>query len=546
MSSELEQGREAWDRRSWRSAHAALTAARSAEPLDALDLWRLALASYLIGREDDFLRALEGAHQAYLDGGEPGPALRCATWLGLHLANRGDVARATGWFGRATRLLGELEPDCAERGYALLPEGHRQIVLGDYEAASRTAAEAAAAGQRFGDRDLFTLALHMQGRALLRLGRVEEGLSLLDEAMVAVAADDLSPLVTGLVYCAVIGACREVFAVGRAQEWTAALTEWCAAQPDMVAYTGQCRVYRAEILRRRGAWRDAIEEARRACERFIETAGPRAAGAAHYQQGEAHRLLGEFSAAEGAYRAASRAGNEPQPGLALLRLAQGDGPAAAAAIRRALAETPDRHRRARLLPAHIEVMLAVGDVDRARASCAELEEIAGGCAPGIIDTMVAEARGAIALAEGDAEGALAPLRQAWREWRDLDAPYEAARARVLLGLACRALGDEEGAALELDAAREELERLGANPAVAGMSAATGGSGRAEHGLTPRERDVIALVATGRTNRRIAEALSISEKTVARHLSNIYGKLGISSRAAATAFAYEHELLDPPT
>jgi len=482
-----------------------------------------------------------------VDADEPAAAARYAFWLGFHLINRGEAARGGGWLGRASRLLQRAEGDCAERGYLLLPEGYQKLGAGDPEGAARAAAAAVEVGERFGDPDLLALALHMHGRALLRQSRVAEGLALLDEAMVSVATGELSPQVTGLIYCSVISACREVWALGRAHEWTAALTSWCDGQPDMVPYTGECRVYRAEILQLHGAWSEAMDEARRASECFERGHEPGGIGLALYQQGEVHRLRGALAAAEEAYRAASRSGREPQPGLALLRLAQGDPAAAASAIRRALAETTNRLRRARLLPACIEIMLETGDIQEARRSWAELAEIARDCAAGVLGTVVAHAEGAIELAAGDPGKALVPLRRAWQGWREADAPYEAARARVLLGLACRELGDEDGASLELEGARAEFERLGATPDLVRLDGLTRRrTSQGTHGLTPREREVLALVATGRTNRAIAEKLFISEKTVARHVANIFGKLGVSSRAAATAFAYERHLLDPPT
>ncbi len=548
IRSVLQQGREAFEGRAWARAHAALAEARerAAASLEPEDFWRLALASYLIGREGEFVRAAQQCHQARLDAGEAVAAARCAFWLGLHLAVRGEMAQASGWFGRAARVLEGEAGECAERGYLLLPEGQQQLAAGDTEAASRLAAEAAAIGQRFGERELVALALHLHGRALLRQGNVSAGLALLDEAMVGVMSDELSPQVTGLVYCSVISACREVWAFGRAHEWTAALSEWCERRPDMVAYTGECRVYRAEILRLRGEWSGALEEAERAAERLAVAADPRAVGIALYLQAEVHRLRGELAAAEEAYRAASRAGHEPQPGLALLRLAQGDDDAAAAASRRALAETTERLKRVRLLPAHVEIMLAVGDVEEARRARAELADVARSCASAVLDAVVAQATGAIALAAGDAAGALAPLRRACREWEALDARHDVARVRSLIARACRELGDDDGAALEVEAARAAFERLGAAPDLARLDAALGRAPRRDrHGLTPREREVLALVATGKTNRAIADVLSISEKTVARHVANIFGKLGLSSRAAATAFAYEHDLQHPP-
>jgi DNA-binding CsgD family transcriptional regulator len=537
---EIQIGREAFERRAWTSAHAALSGAR--EALDASDLWRLAMACYLIGRDDEYVRAAQDAHEAHLSAGRRTSASRCAFWLGFHFVTRGEVARATGWFGRAARLL-EGEPECAERGYLLIPLGFQQLDSGALEASLNTAAQAVAVGQRCRDADLQALGLHLQGRVLLRLARVEEGLALLDEAMVAVAADELSPPVTGLIYCSVIGACREVWAVRRAHEWTAALADWCALQPDMVPYAGECRVYRAEILHLRGAWQEALEEAQRAAEQL--SAGPhtRPAGLAYYQQAEVHRTKGELAAAEEAYRAASRFGREPQPGLALLRLAQGEKDAAVGAIRRALAETREIPQRARLLPAAIEILIEAGYLEEAGRAHEELVEISRSHASGGLEAVVAQAAGAIELATGNAQAALAPLRRAWREWQALGAPYLAARTRVLIALACRQLGDEDGAKLELDSARVEFHRLGAGPDVVQVDALEQRTAtRGAHGLTAREREVLALVATGQTNRSIAAHLSISEKTVARHVANIFVKLGLSSRAAATAYAYQHALV----
>lgn len=539
---DLEEAREAFERRDWQAATDAFLTARDADAAGPADLWRLAVASYLTGREEDFMRSLQRAHQANLDAGDARMAARCAFWLGLHLDGRSETAQATGWFRRARRVLDQAQVDCAERGLLLVAAARQRLMAGDVDGACALAAEAAAAGQRFGDSELVALALHVHGRVLLQMGRVSEGLSLLDEAMVAVTADELSPPMTGLIYCSVISACREVWALGRVHEWTTALTRWCENQPEMVAYTGECRVYRAEIFSFRGAWPDAIEEARRAVERFGVGSEPNATGLALYIQAELQRLRGQFAAAEEAYRAASRAGYEPQPGLALLRLAQGDDDAAVAAVRRALAETVRPLQRARLLPAAIEIFLDAGDLDDARQACEELSRVAGWCAAGVLGTMVAQARGAIELAAGRASDALPPLRQAWREWMSLDAPYDAARVRVLLGMACRDLGDDDGAAMELEAARAAFERLGAAPDLARLDALTRRGKSSRHGLTPREREVLALLATGRTNRAIADALTISERTVARHVANIFAKLGLTSRSAATAYAYEHDLL----
>ncbi len=322
--------------------------------------------------------------------------------------------------------------------------------------------------------------------------------------MVTVTAGELSLLVTGLMYCSVIKACQEVYALDRTREWTAALTQWCEGQPDMVAFAGVCQVHRAEIMQLQGTWPEAIEEARRACARS-QGVDQRAAAAALYQQAEVHRLRGEFAAAEEAYRGASQLGLEPQPGLALLRLVQGRSDAAATAIRRVAGTTVNRLKRINLLPAYIEIMLAAGDVQDARSACRELEDIARSFDTGIPDAIAAQACGAVDLAEGDAQAALGSLHRAFEVWQRIEAPYAAARVRVLIGLACRTLGDEDGAGLEIDAARSIFERLGATPDLVRINSLTKGAspGRA-HRLTPRELEVLRLVATGETNKAVAE------------------------------------------
>jgi DNA-binding NarL/FixJ family response regulator len=311
----------------------------------------------------------------------------------------------------------------------------------------------------------------------------------------------------------------------------------------MVAFTGRCLVHRTEIMALRGAWDEALEEARRAGGRCLRGNNQRAAGEASYLEGEVHRFRGDFSAAEDAYREASQRGREPQPGLALLRLAEGEARTAAASIRRVLAETTERPARAGLLPAAVEIMLATGEVDGARAACDELGGIAADYEGEMLDAVAAQARGALLLAEGDAERALGALRRAAQCWQELDAPYEVARARALVARGCRALGDEDAATMDLAAAREAFTRLGAAPALAKIDAlGRPTAARDVHGLTARELEVLRLIAAGRTNKAIAAELILSERTVERHVSNIFAKLGLSSRSAATAFAYEHELV----
>ena len=539
----LDQAGSDFERGMWGEAYARFSAADHQQPLVAEDLERLAVAAQLVGKDDVSAVMWERAHLQHLERGDLALAVRCAFWLGLGLVNRGEMARGGGWLGRAQRLVQDHELDCAERGFLLIPEALRALEGGDPSQAHSICGEVIEVGQRFGEAELVTLGRLGQGMAMVRMGRAAEGLALLDEAMVAVTAEVVSPIVVGTVYCAVILVCQEAFDLRRAHEWTAALSDWCDAQPDMVPFRGQCLVHRSEFMQWHGEWPKALDEAKRARERLSDPPGQAAIGMAFYQLGELYRLRGDFIDAEAAYREAIRHGREPQPGLSNLRLMQGQVVAAEAAIRRVLDEPRDPLTRARTLGSCVEIMLAAGHAEAAAEAAVELAAIAAEVDVPVLHATAAHAAGAVSLDRGDPRAALDALRQACAAWAELQAPYEHARSRLLVALCCRELGDRDTAALEADAARLTFERLGAAPDQARLQAlfpAT--TSTAPAGLTTRQLEVLALVAAGKANREIAAELIISEHTVRRHVQNIFVRLGVSSRAAATAFAYQHDLV----
>ena len=540
MGGALVRGRDALRRQAWGDAYAQFAAAELDDALEPADLEGAALAAYLTGRDDKSESLWVRAHRAWLEDGDLRRAARCAFWLGLPLLLKGEAARGGGWLARGTRLLDEPGSDCAEIGLLLAPVGLRALRRGDPASALETFGQVEEIGERLGDPDVLAFGRLGRGQALIALEEVPQGVSLLDEAMVAVTADDVSPIATGLVYCAVLLACQHTFDLARAEEWTAALARWCDSQQDLVPFRGECLVHRAEILQVRGEWSEARVEAQRACAWLAGRAG---GGRAHYRLGELHRLRGELTAADRDYRAASAAGCEPQPGCALLRLAQGHIEAAGAMIERAVENARDGITRAGVLPAYVEIALARQNVVAARSAADELCTLAAERDAPVLHGTAAQALGTVLLAQGDARTGSATLHESCVCWQELSAPYEVARARVALALACRELGDDHSAGLELDVARSIFDRLGAVPDVERVDRLSGAPAAAtDAGLTSRELEVLALVAGGHTNREIAAALFISPHTVRRHLQNIFRKLGVPSRAAATAFAVQHELV----
>ena len=541
-AAELVRAREAYARRAWDDAYRLFSAVDRVAPLGWEDLSMYSWAAGLSGRDRELLAILERAYQLLLDD-DPLMAARVGFWLGYRLNAFGELGQANGWFARVERLIEREGKPCAISGYLRIPQTLRHLAQNELDAAFDCAAEAARIGERFGEPDLVALARSLQGRARLRQGGIQQGLALLDEAMLTVRADGAAPIVPAIVYCILIEGCRQVYALDRCREWTAVLSSWCESQPQLVPFNGVCMVHRCEVMEMNGQWDAALEEARRACQRVPKTPDPFAAPAAHYQKAEMHRLRGELDQAEAAYLEAHRLGREPQPGMSLLRLAQGRGEVALGSIRRALAASGEPLQRARLLPAMVEIALAAGDVEGAAEASAELEGLSERFESEVLAAIAAHARGMVLLARVEPHRALEALRAALAVWQRVGAPYLAARVRVSTGLACRTLGDADGAALELAAARKVFEELGARPDLARLpSPPVEDRGHRSNGLTPRELEVLGLIAAGKTNKVIARELFLSEKTVDRHVSNIFLKLGVSSRAAATAYAFTHKLV----
>lgn len=560
MTDPLGRGRRAFAEQAWADARDMLAAADViARPvaggapgaLEPEDIERLAVATYLTGDQAAAVELWTRAHRAWLDRGEVGRAVRCGFWLAFALLNAGELSRGGGWADRAQRLLDDHGVGGPDHGYLRYCRALRTVYEGDAAAAHHDFAEAVATGSRHGDRELVALAQVGVGWCLLAEGDIADGVVLFDESMVAVTNREVSPIVVGDLCCTVITGCQQVLDLRRAEEWTRALSAWCASHPQLVLYRGNCLIHRAELMLLHGAWVDALDEAAQACDRLAHPTPQRALGAARYLQGELHRLRGDHEAADLAFRESNQWGHQPQPGMALVRVGQGRTDVAVAMMRRVLGEADTIHARARLLAPYVEIALASGDVAGARAASDELQGLAASWRSPFLTAQAAYVSGTVLLAEGDALAAVAALRRSWESWCDLDAPYEAARTRIALGQACQALGDDDGARLELDAARATFVALGAVPDIARVDGLVGPSERvaapasagssSTSGLTRRELEVLALVATGRSNRAIANDLVISEKTVANHVSSILNKLGLPSRSAATAYAYEHDL-----
>lgn len=550
----LEGARRAAADRRWLDAYEALSELDRRSALAVEDLELLATAAFLCGRGHDCRQARLRAYQLHLHRGDLRQAVRCAACIGLEQLSAGQVAEAAGclpvsmsacsaWAAQS-RALVEHEGQGVEAGLLLIPVAYEQLAMQDDPAgAADIAAQAVVIGRRFGDWDVLAMALAVQGRALTRSHRVPEGMALLDESVMLAVAGEVSPPVAGLALTGAVDTSDEAFELDRCDAWTRTLARWCDQQEGMVAFRSRSLSHLAALEQRHGRWDAALELAEQACEPPIDEADPMAAAAARYRQGEVLRLRGELRGADAAYRQASERGLDPQPGMALLRLAEGDTAAASASLLRALRETQGGLDRARMLPAQIVALLAAGERSTAAEAARELEQTARLHATPALEATADQADTEVLLAEGDAAVALMSARSAWRVWHHFDLPYEEAQARVLIARCCRMLGDAATAVLELEAACKIFSRLGAKP---DLDQARTMAGRdiyvSTHRLTPREEQVLQLLATGLTNRAIADRLHVTTRTVDTHVSRILTKLGVSTRSAATALAHRHDLV----
>ncbi len=532
----LEEARAALARHDWRAAYDSADA--GSEPaggalIDAAWLDVRADAAWWLGRMDDCIASREAAYAIYEAEGDQRGAGRCAVWLYEHYCFRAQPSIAGAWLRRARQRLGD-DTECTEYGALVLREVEVLHGRGELDEATTQAGLALELGRRLRSADIQAEAQQAIGRVLIDKGLPREGLEQLDEAMLSALEGRLGPYSTGKVYCSLISACEQVGDYRRATEWTEATARWTEGHPHTVFFPGVCRVHRAWALQCRGDWRSAEEEVTRACAE-LKDMSPTHAAAGFVELGELRRRIGDLEGAERAFREAEALSGRPQPGLALVRLAQGQRAAATTIITRALDEEPwNRLARARLLPARVQIAVACGDVEAAETAATELAGIAADFESPALLAEAASAQGRVTMATGDAGAACVILRRALEHWHELDVPYEVATARLLLAQACRVAGDEDGAIASLAAAQAIFDHLGATaemPQPVGLPA----------GLTSREAEVLRLVASGQSNKEIATTLTLSERTVARHLSNIFTKTGVSSRSAATAYAFEHGL-----
>ena len=539
----LMQGRQAFHQKLWADAYKLLSKANKDRLLKPKDMEFLAIAAYLSGRSSDSNDIWVCTYNAYLENNNIKGAVRAAFWLGFTLLNKGESARGGGWIGLADRLLKENQVDSVENGYLILPVALQLLRSGDASNSFKNFENAGKIGESFRDTDLITLSRLGRGQALIKLKEIDKGVSFLDEAMATVESGQVSAIVSGIVYCAVIEACLEIYDLQRAREWTNALTSWCESQPHLVPFRGQCLIRRSEILQLHGEWPSAKEEAYRATEVLNQKIAEPLTGYAYYQLGELYRLQGEFIKADEVYHQASKNGYNPQPGLSLLRLAQKKEDIAVTLIITAEKEAKDMKTRSKILPAFVEIMLAVNKIQKAHNALVEFMQITNELNAPFLHGTAAYAEGTILLKKEEEKAAIKQFVKSKIIWEKLRAPYLTARTRLMTGIAYLKAGDKDTANLEFEAARYLFDQLNATPDVAETDSYLRDKNTAQScGLSHRELEVLLLIAQGKSNKAVANELYISERTVERHVSNIFSKLHVSSRSAATAFAYKNQFI----
>lgn len=444
----IQAARAAYRRNAWADATDLFLLAAADSKLEIEDIEALAWAAGISARDSEMLAALEQVYAHHAAREDHENCARAAFWSGLRNMMIGEVGLGSGWLQRAAKHAEQTPPDCVQRGYLLLPQVFMHCGKGTYEAAVEVADTAMAMGESASEPDLIVLAGSLKGGILFRLGRIDEGYVPIDEAMLLANGERLSPIVTGVVYCEIVASCCRVLEMVRARQWTAILNDWCRRNPQAKAFNGVCQVHRAELLQLEGNWNEAFAEAQRASESLERTTEQTALANAAYRRGEIRRLCGDFETAEAEYRRAGEIAIDPQPGLALLRLAQGRQDEAAAMIRRAIETAGDMPRKTALLPGGIEICIACGDLDAAASLCGEMTEIAQHSDTEILSRIADGGCGLLALARGEFAEAVAALTRARRCWSEFGAPYLVARLRVDIARGCAELGDAEGAEME--------------------------------------------------------------------------------------------------
>jgi DNA-binding NarL/FixJ family response regulator len=537
IADRLESARQAYQRRDWATAYDVLSELRRQHRLSGADLAVLSDSAWWLGLIRETLEVCEECHERYLAEGQAERAALTALETGFNWFLRGEPDIGSGWLSRARRILADL-PEGLGHGWLLYMEAVAALDAGDYDNALAHGRRLQALGADTDEPVLSCFGLALEGTVAIRRGQPERGFALLDEAMLPVLAGRIDPGASGNLYCHMMSLCHDLADVSRARRWTEVTQRWCDTFSSAVMFVGICRVHRTQLLRLAGEWERAVREASAATIELSEL-NVEAVAAAYYEIGETHRLRGDMAAARAAYDQAVARGHIGQPGVALLLLAEGRDAEADTTIRRCLAEETELFRRARLLAAQVEIACARGDVMTAEAAATELAQVAETYPSEGFLAWAALATGVVLVERGQPAQALDPLRSALSRSEVMGARYDAATARAVLGRALSAMGDHQSAALELAAAREAYALLGAVPRLAELN--TTATVSLPGGLTPREAEILAAIAEGLSNREVAGRLVISEKTVARHLANIFTKLDVSSRTAAAAWAYQHGL-----